>query len=88
MKQHFNPKVIILLFAVAALIFSNHLLKTSGTISVIMFLSGFVLTFLGAWKLLYPSKTNKSWQNRLLLLFLGLFIVFLSMWLPGLLWLF
>jgi membrane protein implicated in regulation of membrane protease activity len=88
MKQHFNPKVIILLFAVAALIFGNHLLKTSGTISLIMFLSGFILIFLGTWKLLYPYKTNKSWLNRLFILFLGLFIVFLSIWLPALLWLF
>lgn len=77
---------ICILFAFSALVIGNQLLKTSGTVSLFVFLAGFLLLFLGVWKLLYPQRVKKSLLNGLLLLFLGLLIVFLSMWLPAILY--
>jgi hypothetical protein len=84
-KSKMDPKLIILFFAVTALIFGNQLLKTNGTISLLIFTSGYFLIFLGIWKIVYPQQTNKVWTKGFIFLFLGMFIVFLSMWLPALL---
>ncbi|MFE1244257.1 hypothetical protein ACFW35_09020 [Fictibacillus sp. NPDC058756] len=82
-KSKVNPKIIILLFAAAAIVVGNTILKTSGIISLFIFLTGIVLIFLGTWKLLYSHKAKKFWLNGFILA--GVFIVFLSMWLPSLL---
>ncbi|ANX12570.1 hypothetical protein ABE41_011160 [Fictibacillus arsenicus] len=87
-KSKVNPKIIILFFSAAAIVVGNKILKASGIISLFIFITGIVLIFLGTWKLLYSHKTNKFWLNGLLLILAGLFIVFLSMWLPSILFIF
>jgi hypothetical protein len=88
MKSIVDPKLFILFFAVTALIFGNQLLRTSGTISLLIFISGYFLIFLGIWKIIYPQLMNKVWKKGLIFLFLGIFIVFLSLWLPAFLFIY
>jgi hypothetical protein len=85
MKRKLCSKLFILLFASVAIIVGNAILKASGIISLVIFLTGIALIFLGTWKLLHSHKTKKFWVNGLLFIFVGLFIVFISMWLPSLL---
>jgi hypothetical protein len=84
-KSKVNPKMIILFFSAAAIVVGNQILKASGIISLFIFITGLLLIFLGTWKLLYSHKKSKFRLNVFLLMSAGLFIVFLSMWLPSLL---
>jgi hypothetical protein len=84
-KSRVNPKIFILLFAAFAISAGSQVLKASGIISLFIFLTGLVFIFLGTWKLLYSHKKSKIRLNVFLLITAGLFIVFLSMWLPSLL---
>jgi hypothetical protein len=84
-KSKVNPMIFILLFSASAVSAGSQVLKATGMISLIIFLTGFVFIFLGTWKLLYSHKKSKFRLNVFLLIAAGLFIVFLSMWLPSLL---